>query len=353
MNRWGRLIPSNELILVYDIAESGFQAWWLLLPVLLYLVIGILLVGYTDKVIEFFAAFGTRYGPRYTRAFGFLFALFGLYMTVTSITSAYGDYADLVEAYQNGNHTVHQGIVFDYRTAGTDGQRYDTFRINEAKFTLSGDPTSSGYRKTFALGSPIDEGGRIRLLSVGKTIVRLEATQEAVSRGERRLETTIYTNSQSRRDFVVELTPVFALFWLLMIAMVFGLAAMWRWRARPYIAADPSLLEGYNRLITGFIFWGNMPFAVLALCFALGYPLDMGVIGMPGYWTPAEIAFLGSLVLIDILWVYWTFFADGISKLVDHPGLIDQPWLAKFLPPFAIGIHIVVIFGSRSMAQLN
>lgn len=311
-----------------------------------------MLVGYTDKVIEFFAAFGTRYGPGYLRGFGALFALFGLYMTVTSATSAYGDYAELVEAYQNGNPTEYQGIVFDYRTAGTGGQRNDTFRINEAKFTLSGDPASSGYRKTFALGSPIDEGGRIRLLSVGKTIVRLEATHEAISRGEVRLEATMSANSESRRDFMVQLTPVLAVFWLLMIAMVLGIAAMWRWRARSYIAADPSLLKGYNRLITGFIFWGNMPFAVVALLFALGYPIDMIAIGMPSYWTPAEIAFLGSLLLLDSLWVYWTFFADGISKLVDHPGLIDQPWLAKFLPPFAIGTHILVIFASRSMAQL-
>ena len=51
-------------------------------------------------------------------------------------------------------------------------------------------------------------------------------------------------------------------FWLLAIVSTIANALMLRTRSRPYLSADPSLAEGYEKLFRGYLLWQNVPWVV-------------------------------------------------------------------------------------------
>lgn len=140
--------------------------------------------------------------------------------------------------------------------------------------------------------------------------------------------------------------------WVLFIVVTCANGAIWRWRARKHIRANPALGPGYTRLIRGWLVFGNLPWLVMGLGILFG-----GVPTVFHYFNPRN----GPIVLtwyvtVITLWaasVYWLFFKRGAETLIAHPGLLNLPsnrsWTVKafFLLCLAGGIAglLAMVFG--------
>jgi len=120
--------------------------------------------------------------------------------------------------------------------------------------------------------------------------------------------------------------------WLLFIFITCLNGVIWRWRARKYISADPTLAAGYTRLIRGWLVFANLPWLVMGLGILFG--------GVPTIWHylnprngPVVLIWYGTVVTLWVASIYWLFFRRGAEILIAHPGLFnlpsDRPWVLK------------------------
>ena len=135
------------------------------------------------------------------------------------------------------------------------------------------------------------------------------------------------------------LHPVLQYFWLAMLVFVVGLAAVWRFRARRRIAADPSLRQPLNRLYGGFAFWLALPCLVMGagiLSGAVGHTLaylrfDAGNPFIVGFWLLAAAE--------DALFIWWVFFRGGADRIALHAELPQHRPQARLI---ARGLAVAV-----------
>ena len=112
--------------------------------------------------------------------------------------------------------------------------------------------------------------------------------------------------------------------WLLFILATCVNGAVWWHRARPKIAENPALEQGYRRLIRSWIIYGNLPWLVMGAGILSG-----AVPSTFHYFNPRNgpfvIAFYMTVVVLWILSFYWMFFRGGAEDLILHPGLMNLP----------------------------
>jgi hypothetical protein len=124
-------------------------------------------------------------------------------------------------------------------------------------------------------------------------------------------------------------------FWLICLVFLAVNAGIWRWRSRRHIARDPSLAEGYRRLIKGMVKYGSIPFVIMGLGALSGGAPSIRDYFRPQDMNPYVLAFFGSAVLLWILGSWWLFARGGAETMVRHPGLIEphinSPRLLKAL----------------------
>jgi hypothetical protein len=154
----------------------------------------------------------------------------------------------------------------------------------------------------------------------------------------------------------VERLPfIFRHAWLLFVIVTCANGAVWWVRARPRIAENPALQEGYRRLIRGWLIYGNLPWLVMGAGILSG-----SVPSTFHYFNPRNgpfvIAFYVTVVAFWIATFYWLFFKEGAETLLAHPGLLNvpvgRPWTVKayFLLCLAggvIGLSIMIFTDIR------
>ncbi len=131
-------------------------------------------------------------------------------------------------------------------------------------------------------------------------------------------------------------------FWVICIIVTFLNGAIFKFRAKKRIKQTPDLEEGYNKIIKGFVTWGNLPWIVMGIGCTFG--------GIPSMWhyfhpqdgNPYVLSFFGSLFLIWILGSYWILFRGGAEELVNHPGIFNYDMKS---PAIVKLIWIACIFG--------
>ena len=131
--------------------------------------------------------------------------------------------------------------------------------------------------------------------------------------------------------------------WLMFIVVTCLNGAIWWWQGRGHIRANPALRPGYERLIRGWLLFGNLPWAVMGAGIVSG-----GVPTVFHYFNPRNgpvvVAWYATIVALWIASVYWLFFRQGAETLAAHPGLFNlpgnRPWVVKafFLLCLAGGI---------------
>ena len=153
---------------------------------------------------------------------------------------------------------------------------------------------------------------------------------------------------------------LFERFWILLIFATLVNAGVWWIRGRSNRADDPSLTPGYKRLITGLLFWGNVPWVVV------GLGVEFGGNQIDDYFHFSSensyvVSFLVTIVILWALSLYWLLFRNGAETLAKHPGLLSPKDLSarsiKLLALVSIagGAIFVAIFfsGLLSPSLLN
>ncbi len=110
--------------------------------------------------------------------------------------------------------------------------------------------------------------------------------------------------------------------WLLFVVVTTANALILKYRSRRYIQQRPLLAEGYQRLFWGFLFWGNLPWLVMAVGIEFGGVPDMFCYFRPRDGDPYVLAWFAFVIADWLLGFYWIFARRGAEFLVEHPGLL-------------------------------
>jgi len=112
-------------------------------------------------------------------------------------------------------------------------------------------------------------------------------------------------------------------FWAICITVTFANAAIFRARAKKHIQQNPEMEEGYQKIIKGFVTWGNIPWIVMGIGCVMGGVPSVFHFFRPRDGNPYVLAFFASVFLIWIMGTYWLLFQGGAKMLVKHPGLLN------------------------------
>ncbi|WP_163714516.1 hypothetical protein [Mangrovibacterium lignilyticum] len=110
--------------------------------------------------------------------------------------------------------------------------------------------------------------------------------------------------------------------WVVFIAMNVFNGIVFKVRSQKYITANPDLRDGYNKLITGWLFYGNIPWVIMAVGDLSGMTNGIWEYLHPRSMNPAVLVLHGSIIGIWILGSNWIYRRDGAAFLARHPGLI-------------------------------
>ncbi len=128
-------------------------------------------------------------------------------------------------------------------------------------------------------------------------------------------------------------------FWLIAIAFTFINAAIIKARTNKYIEEDPSLEDGYNTLLRGFVLYYNLPWVAMGIGMIFGnfnsvFDLLFGLHSGNFF----VLLFFATVVGLWILLFLWVYFGGGADMLASHPGftgIIKQS-------PTAIKIRVAI-----------
>jgi len=109
-------------------------------------------------------------------------------------------------------------------------------------------------------------------------------------------------------------------FWLFFLISNVSYAFSFKLRARTSITERPELVEGYEKIFKGYLFFGSLPWVVMGAGILSG-----SVHGFFDYFRPWEgnpfvLAFHAVIITFYILAVIWIYFRSGAEFLVTHPG---------------------------------
>lgn len=271
---------------------------------------------------------------------------FSIFWTVFSFSTTYGNYRSVLDDYEAGNYSVVEGVVEDFVPTPFEGNGTEQFRVGGASFSYSDYSLGPKFTNTSSHGGPIWEGVFVRIAYVDANIVRLEMRERDVEAAKIRHRVTLAERLRNRPPIPSPFKYLIGPF--LMLAVI-GNAAIWRWRGRDYIRSKPELRTGYNRMSLGLAIWGSLPFAVLGLGFATDNIRSIGEALYVASSNSFVIAWFASVVLLDGLLIYWTFWKDGAAKLVSHPGLIEHEWVAKTIPIAGVIVQFLTLAISNFM----
>lgn len=111
-------------------------------------------------------------------------------------------------------------------------------------------------------------------------------------------------------------------FWIACVAVTILNALIMKFRSRKYIARNPSLAAGYQRLFWGSLFWLNVPCVVMGIGILSGNVDSVDVYIKPQGMNYFIVAFYAVIVIEWLLCAYWILCRDGANVLYTHPGML-------------------------------
>ena len=92
--------------------------------------------------------------------------------------------------------------------------------------------------------------------------------------------------------------------------------------SKKYIADDPKLKDGYDKLIKGWFIYGNIPWVIMTIGDFTGLTNGMQEFFDPKSMNPMVLVSYFSIVVLWVLGSRWIYLKDGADFLAKHPGLI-------------------------------
>jgi len=117
---------------------------------------------------------------------------------------------------------------------------------------------------------------------------------------------------------------VFKNFWIFFILVTILNGIILKVRSRKYISENPELKEGYKKYFKGWIFYGNIPWLIMAIGNISGMTENVFEYLNPRSWNPIVLIFHVSVVVLWILGIRWIYFYKGAEFIELHPGLFQK-----------------------------
>jgi hypothetical protein len=111
-------------------------------------------------------------------------------------------------------------------------------------------------------------------------------------------------------------------FWVMLIAVTTINGIIFKIRSQRYIADNSDLKDGYNKLIKGWLIYGNIPWVIMAIGDLTGITNGVWDYFPPKSMNPMVLGFHFSIVILWILGSNWIYRRGGADFLAKHPGLI-------------------------------
>ena len=113
-------------------------------------------------------------------------------------------------------------------------------------------------------------------------------------------------------------------FWIILIATTVVNGIILKYRSQKYIAENPDLKKGYNDYLKGWLFFGNIPWIIMAIGNLTGMTETTTDFFHPREMNPIVLVFHASIVVLCGLGVYWIYMKNGAEFIEKHPGLFQQ-----------------------------
>lgn len=136
-----------------------------------------------------------------------------------------------------------------------------------------------------------------------------------------------------------------------------GLANYFVFRKRMKVIStnQPELEAGFKQILKAFLFFGTLPWLILAVGVLLGKVEHIFSVFQPANLNPVVLLFHASVYVIYILTLKFLFMGNGAEFLKKHISLFQNPRGVK-LEPSAIQIKIfagiLVVFGMAILLAL-
>lgn len=115
---------------------------------------------------------------------------------------------------------------------------------------------------------------------------------------------------------------IFRYTWVMFIAVTIINGIILKTRSQKYITDNPDLKDGYDKLIKGWLIYGNIPWVIMAIGDLTGSTNGIWDYFHPKSMNPMVLIFHFSIIIIWILGSNWIYLKDGATFLTKHPGLI-------------------------------
>lgn len=107
-------------------------------------------------------------------ALGLFFVVFASVWTGTAYSSSQSAYNRLERLKADGLYRTFEGVVEDYESIPERAPKEERFRVGDRSFGYHGYEWTPGFNRMAVRGGPIRPGMRVRISTLGDTIVRLE-----------------------------------------------------------------------------------------------------------------------------------------------------------------------------------
>jgi hypothetical protein len=115
---------------------------------------------------------------------------------------------------------------------------------------------------------------------------------------------------------------IFTHFWLVAIAVNMLNICIYSSRLKKYINEDPSLADGYSRLLKGYALWSSLPWIVMGAGILTGNASSFFDYLRPREMNSFVLLFYCSILFIVLAGNVWIFLLGGAEFLGRHPGFV-------------------------------
>jgi len=166
-------------VTVFDIAQKPFE-WWGSAFGLVFIAIGVVLIRFGPQIDRFASG-----AP--ARIVGWFFVIFASGWTLLAFGSTYTKYLEYRHAYQDGQYSIVEGLVEDFRPMPYEGHKEECFRVGQKQFCYSDYEVSPAFNQSASHGGPIQANIPVRIayLEDGHVghILRLEVRADSLLPG--------------------------------------------------------------------------------------------------------------------------------------------------------------------------
>ncbi|MCU4165482.1 hypothetical protein [Carboxylicivirga caseinilyticus] len=116
--------------------------------------------------------------------------------------------------------------------------------------------------------------------------------------------------------------------WIFFIVVTILNGLIMKHRSKRYISENPGLQFGYDKYFKGLIFYGNIPWIIIAIGNLSGLTHSIFDYVNPKTMNPIVLVFHGAIAFLWILCVRWVYFKGGAEFFETHPGLFQKSSLS-------------------------